>query len=245
MGFEWRSRLMLARARRRHIFQKETLTAYDILVRGDSPVSYWPTAETAGTAAQDRGDSNPGVYTGGFTLAQAGPTQIGSQAVALNGTTGYVTVADAANLRIVGDLTLEAWINVPDHSNYYMLITKTAAGTAKPYAWFLTTSTGVPQMYLGDGSTQNVVPATAAPSTGAWHHLAVTVIGTTIQHYLDGATNGSGSLPVQARGGSASEVFYIGRRTDGFYFKGSVAKPAIYAAGLSGARISAHYSAGH
>jgi hypothetical protein len=58
----------------------------------------------------DSKDGNTGAITGGVTLGTPGALSGDSNtAMTFNGSTGYVQVANNANLNLTGDLTVEAW----------------------------------------------------------------------------------------------------------------------------------------
>jgi hypothetical protein len=167
---------------------------------------------------------NTGAYTGGFTLAQPGPANQGNCGVALNGSTGYITIPDAAALRLTGDLTLEIWVKPTDLSNYWFLITKDLSNSPRPYEWRLDQTTGLPNLPDSGG---NPKVASSGVTAGVWTHLAVTRSGTNATFYLNGSPNGTATGVTV--GTDAGRPVLIGTRDDTFTFlKGSIAKPAIY-----------------
>lgn len=220
-------------------------TAYDTAVLADSPVSYWETMEAlSSSAAADAADSNPGTYTGSPTMAQAGPGSQGNCGVSLNGSSQYINIPDAANLRIVGNITLELWIKPTNFSNFNYMLDKDGAGGPAPWSFRLEQTTGIPFL-LWNGSSPFGVTGSSAPSTGVWSHIAVTLSGTTCTHYLNGSANGSGTMPGSQSGDGGNSV-QVGARHDLnsiTFFTGLVAKPAIYNTAVSSTRIAAHYAA--
>ena len=95
-------------------YQAAAQGAYAATVKADSPSAYWRLDEASGNQAADQQGTSTGTYSAGVTRGQPGATSDGDPAVDLNGTTGYVTVPDAAALRLAdGPFTLEAWVNRP------------------------------------------------------------------------------------------------------------------------------------
>jgi hypothetical protein len=213
---------------------------YQATILADNPVAYYPLDETSGTAAADAStNANNGTYTSGFTLNQAGAGTLTGRAVTF--ASGYVTVPSIAAINITGDITLECWVYPTTRGNYYWLVAKTSGngGTTSAYEWRLETTTGIPKFLCASGGA---VSAAAAPNLNEWSHLAVTVSGTTVTHYLNGATNGSGTL-----GGSratTSTALKIGTRDDTFTtFVGRLDEVAIYATVLTQSQFQAHIAA--
>jgi len=101
------------------------------------------------------------------------------KAQSFDGTDDYINVPDSDSISIIGDITIEACINVTDFANYREIVGKVATGTSKPapYDYYLVPSTGNPRFLRGDGSVYAEVSGTSAPSTGAWQYLAVTMAG--------------------------------------------------------------------
>jgi hypothetical protein len=77
---------------------------YDSTVLGNSPTSYWklnesggPTfadATNGGNSATAQAPADNGLYVGGVTFGQSGATSSGDSAIALDGSTGYVSSDD-------------------------------------------------------------------------------------------------------------------------------------------------------
>lgn len=213
-----------------------TITAFSSLV------SYWPldgSLDATGNAL-DLKSGYGGVKSGGITLGGVSPgalTTYSSQP-ATNYTGGnYLAVADTAALRITGDLTILAWVKPTDRANYYEILTKTGDGLARPYEYRLEQTSGKATL-LNTAAGQ--LDATTAPSTGAWSMVAVTRSGTTITHYLNGSSNGSGTL---ATGTDNGTPVNIGARVGVINWKGALAHVAILNAALTGTDISNIYAA--
>jgi len=205
-------------------------------------VSYWRLDDGSGTVAADVQGANPGTYTGGagVTLGSAGATTDSDTAITLDGSTGYVSVPDAASLHIVGDITIEAWVHPTDLLNFNMIVTKDLLNVARPYEFRLDQTTGKAVLLNQAGVA---VTATTGVAAGAWTHVAVTVAAGTATHYLNGAANGTGASSASTDGGGP---LLIGARADlaaSQKFKGIIDEVAIYNSALSVTRLLAHFNA--
>lgn len=211
-------------------------------VQASNPLHLWQCQETAGTTAADTGVSTTlanATYTGGYTLGVVGTS--GYLSVELNGTSGYLSVPDVADLNGTGDLTLEILVYPINTSTYHFLMTKLVGngGATNTYEWRLENTTGIPNFVAAGGT----VLATNAPRLNEWSHLAVTISGTTVTHYLNGVVNGSGTLS-GTRAASTGTAGRIGSRDDGLsYARIRLSHAAYYNSALTGATITTHYQA--
>ena len=217
-------------------------SAYDTAVLADSPVSYWKLGETSGTVAADSAGSNPGTYTGGVTLAAAGP---GSQANAasFNGTDGYVAVPFSAGLQ-PASVTDEIWVYLPADPGAGKMFMQSNAGT--PMGHVLGHGiTGAGESMFGSwfsGSWHNT-GATTALTFNAWHHLAGTYDGTTLKIYVDGSEVASAEATWGGPLAYAAGEFRIARDYANSFTAARFARAAVYSTALSAARIAAHFAA--
>jgi hypothetical protein len=157
--------------------------------------------------------------------------------VSLDGSSaGQMTVTDIADLRITGDITLEAWVNPTDRAGFYNIGSKGTNG--HPWLWYLQNTSGLPRFA---SAFPSFVEATTAPTSGDWSHLAVTRSGTTITHYLNGVANGTDTLATTTDDGGN---FIVGNHPSVGIFKGGIDEVAVYGTALSEARLLAHYQAG-
>ncbi|MFK7935686.1 MAG: LamG-like jellyroll fold domain-containing protein, partial [Saprospiraceae bacterium] len=111
-----------------------------------------------------------------------------------NGTSSYVDIADANQISLTGDFTLEAWVKVTDFNAFRSIMGKTNSNQPAPFDFYLNQTSGAPRILVGDGSTAQIVVGTNAPPVGEWAHLAVVKSGTSITHYLNGVPNGTGTI---------------------------------------------------
>lgn len=218
------------------------LDPYPTEVMADSPVGYWRLGEPSGTTAEDiSGNNIDGTYTGGFTLGATGATVSDSDtAVTLNGSTGYIALPTNSLLDDTGPITIEAWVkttSTDSHDNIW--------GGYKDGTWegvgFRLLNGSTPSYY--SSATGNWTEASSGGvNDGNWHHLAVTVSGTLVSFYIDGAAAGTAT---NAQPGSYSGVRAIGARSNGSieHLGGTIDEVAFYSTALSSTRIAAHFNA--
>lgn len=220
------------------------LQDYRRTVLNDSPVAYWRLGESSGTRAYDEsGNARHGTYAGGVTLGEAGAlTGDVDTAAEFNGSTGYVTVPDAAALRFgTADFSLEFWF-------------RRAAGIAASEFFLAKPGTGVATSWDCDltdaGAIRSRVGSVTIESAGglddgATHHVVISVDrGGNGQIYVDGAASGSPQAVGTGDNLNNGEPIQIARRVLGSYFAGRIDEVALYTTALSAARILVHYNAG-
>lgn len=165
-------------------------------------VSWWP----GDGHANDISGVNHGTLQNGATFAAG---MVG-QAFILPGTTDYVRIDNATDLDILGDLTLDAWINLADvvfgqpnalgvGGDRAIVDKRDMAGTIVTYVFFIegdrAPGIGTGSAPLGFFSGSSFVKSsilTWAPNT--WYHVAVVKSGVTLTFYRDGAVVGTGTV---------------------------------------------------
>src|SRR3984893_2996364 len=185
-------------------------------------------------------NSNNGIIAG--ATATAGQIAGGTS---LSGNSQYINIGNGSSLGITGNLTIEAWINPTDFSNYNGIVGKVASYLPKPYDFYLLQGTGIPQLYRGNGTLSGYsnVAGSAAPAAGVWSHIVVTASGTTVTHYLNGSTNGSGTLTAASAPVNGTDNVYIGTRSDFVtMFKGKMDEVRISNVALTADWIKTEYN---
>ncbi len=141
--------------------------------------------------------NNATQYGGGPT---ARPTPLSGQingepALSFNAAnTNYLQIASSPSVALTADMTIYAVANFSDYNSPRELVGKTKVNIPAPYDYYVQSAASGAHLYRGNGSTYGQFTATSAPSVGQPHVLAVTMAGTNITHYLDGAAAGSGIL---------------------------------------------------
>jgi len=194
------------------------------------------------SAADATSNANNGTIVG----ATATSGQI-EGAASLSGAPQYINAGNGASIGLTGNMTIEAWVNPTDYSNYSGIAGKTSGtyGFPKPFDFYLTQNTGIPQLYRGNGTMGNYsnVAGTAAPATGVWSHIVVTISGNTVTHYLNGVVNGSGTLSAAGAGANGTESLFIGSRNDfATRFKGKMDEVRLLNAALSADWVRTSYN---
>jgi hypothetical protein len=211
--------------------------AYSAIVLTESSlVSYWQLNETTGTTATDSADSNPGTYTGGFTLNQTGMGSTGA-GVLFNGSTGYVAVSNATNLQFTGNFTLEALIKTTYSGNFAGIIAKYSATSGNPgYAIAPVAS------HLGVWTGNAWLTGTKVINDNNWHHVAATISSSgQIITYVDGLIDVIG---LQTLTLTNTNSLYIGMDgTGSLYYSGIISNAAVYNSVLTPSVIYGHYIA--
>ncbi|MFO0804034.1 MAG: LamG-like jellyroll fold domain-containing protein [Gemmataceae bacterium] len=165
------------------------------------------------------------------------PAGIVEYGVVFNGTTGYLTVANAPSLDPTA-FSFEAWVNPASGAPAGVIASKAVGVTG----WSLGYSPdGRVNLQVGGAAHQAVAPAGSVP-VGQWTHVVGSYDGTTIRIYVNGVLAGSAALA----GGytpAASDVF-IGRASsfDGSYFTGVMDEMSFYGRALSATEINALFT---
>lgn len=216
--------------------------AYATAVLADTPKGYWhldwlnSAAVTAAAGAVSAVDSSGLAHdltvNGGATIV----TGARSLAVDLDGSTGYMTATDHADLDLTDTFTLEAWVTgAPTGGNQTIFDKGVGAYLLRLQ------STGA--LALAKNGTAVIVASTiVVPNDGALHHVVATKSGATVKLYIDGVDR-TGTVTNQTCANTATDL-YVGRLSaGGEFFNGIIDEPAVYATALSSARVSAHFSA--
>ena len=137
-------------------------------------------------------------------------------ALAFDGTDEYVSVPDAANLRITGSITLEAWIKADAWGTNYWdgtIIGKDEwPGYVEKGYTLRAGDDGKVSFVIGTGSAWPEAVSASTMSTDTWHHVAGTFDGTTIKVYVDGVEKGSTAIS-QTSITASDNALGIGRGT--------------------------------
>jgi GH43 family beta-xylosidase len=150
------------------------------------PITWYRFDESSGTIAADAsGNAKTATLNGGATWV-AGQS---GNAVSLSGSSQYVS-APAGLVSNLNDFTIATWVRLNASGTWTRIFD---FGSSTSVNMFLTPTTGANLRYAittgGNGAEQQI-NASSPLSAGAWHHLAVTLSGTTGSLYLDGVQVG-------------------------------------------------------
>src|SRR5215472_1165110 len=172
-----------------------------------------------------------GGLSGTFGAPAAARAETAAHSLALNGTTGYAEVPDAADLDLVADWTIEAWFRDENPNGYFhlpsVLLTKGNPVLDRQVPYGVAIGFGVLAVgeRSGDGGrllSYNLIQH--GVSANAWHHVAATLQTATgtLRLFLDGAEVARRSGLVEQRLGNARPLT-IGRDGgSGFSWRGKV-----------------------
>ncbi len=151
-------------------------------------VGWWP---FNGNANDESGNGNNGTVNGAIiTSDRLGNT---NSAYNFNGVNNSITVPDNSSNDINGDFTIAAWINCnPGYGSgtgsiNNQIVNKWGAGGSGLASFQLCISpTGVPKVYVNDGSTTSGVISNLIIPINSWHYLITKLSGQTLKLYIDG-----------------------------------------------------------
>ena len=186
-----------------------------------------------GSGAQTRDSSGQG-NTG--TIAGATWTTNGKfgSALSFDGTSSWVTIADANSLDLTTGMTIEAWVSPSSGTAWRAVVLKETSG-GLAYALYSANNGSRPAGFVH--TTADVgVTGTAAVPLNSWTHLALTYDGATLRMYVNGILVKSGSAS-GAGVTSSGPVRIGGDSVWGEYFRGLIDEVRIYNRALTGGEI--------
>jgi RHS repeat-associated protein len=227
-------------------------TPYPQAVGRDTPLSYWRMGETGGsTSAVDSFGQNPGTYSSGVTLGQAG-TLVGDSATAaaFNGTTGMVTVPDTRLLRFDRNqpFTVEARIKTSVTTGQEIIASKLASSPSYT-GWEVGLLNGKPYLTVIGSSPSSSLWQVGSTSVadGNWHQVDFTYDGsssvTGVHFYVGGGLDtGSGTTELNslASPSVSSAPLTLGSRGGTDFFSGTMSDVSVFNQALSAAQILSH-----
>lgn len=220
---------------------------YRTIRRNPYLVSYLRLNDTSGTRAVDWGAKYGlnGIY---------GDPSLGHSALILNdevarsaqfgSSSQYVEIPDAVPLRVIEDITIEAWVVLNEKESTSAIFSKMNSAVTYPEPYYLGLSSGKPFLAMGNGTTEvKVISSTAIP-VGSPSHIVATVFRKSLCLYINGlevATQALGSQEVK----DSKQPVFIGALSDNSKrFNGLISEVAIYSGGISPKEIERHYKIG-
>jgi hypothetical protein len=195
-------------------------------------VAAWGFNEGAGMTVADASGKG---HAGTVTSTAWNTTGRFGKALSFNGSSSWVTVADANDLDLTSALTLEAWVRPSALGSVWrtVLFKERAGGIV--YSLYANQDTGRPVGQLWLGSERDAL-GSASLALNAWSHLASTYDGSNLRLYVNGAlvstTAVSGSLAA-----STGVLRVGGNGVWPEWFAGSIDEVRVYNRALSAGEI--------
>lgn len=190
------------------------------------------------TAEDSSGNNKTAMLNGSASYAKG----MSGQALMLDGSGGYASLPEGI-VSNLNDFTISAWINARKADTWTRVFD---FGTGTDKYMFLTLNAGsYPRFAIttGGNDSEQTIDGTSAFPTGTWHHVAVTLSGTSGTLYIDGsaaASNANMTLTPLSLGSTNQN--YIGKsQWSDPYLDGSVDDFRIYSRALSPSEIRSLY----
>jgi hypothetical protein len=183
-------------------------------------------------------DATGKAHTGTLTGATWTTTGKNGKALSFNGTSNYVTVADANDLDLTTGMTLEAWVrpSALTPSGWNTVVMKEETATTLAYSLYANDGNPWPSITVRVGTADREAIGTSAPPLNAWTHLAATYDGANLRLYVNGVQ--VGALAQTGNMVTSTRALRIGGNTVwGEYFNGLIDDVRIYNRALSAAEI--------
>nr|MDZ8058599.1 laminin G domain-containing protein [Nostoc sp. EkiNYC01] len=197
--------------------------SYELEMADNSPWVYSRLNETSGTSVADSsGNGRNGTYQGGVTLQQSGRLSYSSnKAVQLNGSSGYISFP--ASLVAPNIFAFECGFKTTASSGSllgFSINQLTGGGTFDREVYL---SSGKLRFSVFSGSTV-VLETPLAYNDGNWHTVTVTLSGSGMRIFVDGALKAFNST---SSGASYTGYPHIGYSVTGGYFNGFIDEASI------------------
>lgn len=200
-------------------------------------LSYWQLDESGSSTSPEGINSNTGTYVGSATQNQtSNGTQLGTS-VLFSGN-GYISVPHHASLNVT-NFTIEAWVRTTSNASM-MVLTKFGVFPSAGYG--MSVDNGKVNIWCGDG-TNSWYAGNASVNDGAWHYIAVTLSGTTVKTYIDGALDSTGTRTPTTLNSSTLLIASNAGYPNNTNFDGYLDDIALYNTALDATTINNHYVA--
>jgi len=156
-------------------------------------------------------------------------------ALSFDGSSSWVTVADAPDLDLSDGMTLEAWVRPSALGTSWRTVLFKERSGGVVYSLYANQNSGLPvgQVYIG--GEQNAT-GTAQLPLDTWTHVAVTFDGTSLRLYVDGTLTNTTAIS-GAMSGSDGPLRIGGNAIWNEWFDGLIDELRIYDRALSPTEI--------
>jgi hypothetical protein len=196
-------------------------------------IAHWQLDEGSGTTLIDAsGFNNSATTTGNPGWVQG----VKGQALRLNGSGQFATVANDASLRLSEQITIALWVR-PEKRAVQSLINKANFGARNGYELSLANNGRI--SFQINHNSSRVISQASYPSNGrTWMHIAATYDGSTLKIFIDGVENSSSNLSSSPLIGTNDLPLMIGaEQGGGNSFMGALDDIMIYNSALSSSQI--------
>ena len=200
-----------------------------VAANSGGPVAAYAFDEGSGATTADNSSNG---NTGTITNATWAAGKYGN-ALSFNGTSAFVTIADAPSLELAKQMTVEAWVKPAALSAWQAVVNKEQPGNVTYGVW-ANSDTNQPAaiIYPSGGTGESIARGPGQLAAGTWTHLAATYDGTTLKLYVNGAL--ASSLAVTGSIASSTSPLRIGGNSIwGEYFNGLIDDVRIYSRALA------------
>jgi hypothetical protein len=189
--------------------------------------------EGSGTSLTDRTGRG---HTGAVANATWAAGNTGG-ALAFNGSTSLVTIADANDLDLTSAMTLEAWVKPAAAApNWRTILMKERTG-GLTYALYGDNAASRPTGYMSISSSDRSVTGPTALAADTWTHVAVTYGSGTFRLYVNG-TEVATAASTGNMAASTGALRMGGNNIWGEFFTGSIDDVRIYNRALTAAEVA-------
>jgi hypothetical protein len=187
--------------------------------------------EPAGSAevVDASGQGNTGIISGALRTSGG---KFGG-ALSFDGTSSWVTIADAPSLDLTDGITISAWVNPTARTNWRTVVLKEADGLA--YALYAANDVLKPAGYINVFGDTDVTAPTDL-ELNVWTHLAFTFDGQVMRLYVNG-TEVSTTAVTGVTAVSNGPLRIGGNSVWGEYFRGIIDEVRVYNRALTSAEI--------
>lgn len=207
-------------------------------------VGHWGLDEGEGTAVEDLSGNGRG-----GKLAKAAAWSAGKVdgALVFNGKDTAVTVADAEELRITGDMTVAFWVRKKASGGDWQRLVGKGDEKIRNYGVWTGGGEGGGNKVLFqqyDAGAQTVLQLFSEKSLkpGQWHHVAAVLEGDRATIYLDGAKDAAGTRT--GTPGTSNAPLTIGYASLHAWFAGSMDDVRLYRRALSADEVAGLFGLG-
>ena len=209
-----------------------------------NPMAYWPLNEASGTTAHDIVGGYNGIYVGGCTLGQAGPTNpifgSSSGSVRFDGSSGYVDIPEGP-FNITGPITTVVWVDLSSPTNFAGLFGH------GDLSWRTSVNPSA-EPGANDGDVPTDATSPIGINDGKWHMVAYTYTGVSGQAdngslYVDGTLVANNTI-TETPPGDSLDVWIGGSPDYGTarLANAKIANAAIYPQALTATQVQDLYS---